>query len=72
LGQCSWSCRCHCAGLPGGDEHLDLVTIVLYAGSGVITLFCVPEDEYRAGRHLHGPGDPVEGLGRGSKNHRRR
>jgi hypothetical protein len=70
LGQCSFPYCCHCAGLTGGDEHLELVIIPLSAGTGAITLFCVPEDEYRAGRHLHGPGDPLEGLGWGTENHR--
>jgi hypothetical protein len=58
--------------VPGGDGNLDLVTIALFARPGAITLFCAPEDEYRAGRHLHGQGDPLEGLGWGTENHRQR
>jgi hypothetical protein len=72
FGTCSWPYSCHSSELPGGDGHLDLVTTAQFAWPGAIALFCVPEDEYRAGRHLHGPGDPLEDLGWGTKSHRQR
>jgi hypothetical protein len=33
----------HCAGLPGGVEHLDLLATTLFAGPVTIRLFSVPE-----------------------------
>jgi hypothetical protein len=52
-----------------GDEHLDHLTTTLFAGPSASRMFCVPEDDFRAGGHLNGLGDLPEDLRWGASNY---